>query len=532
MLMTKPRFRIGSDGSNLRAVDLPAARASSQYMRGEASPFFFSWQPALRDTRESVRASYVKAAARAIDTIQNSGWIAGAFDQAIASTIGSDGLRLASKPDYEALGWTQDTSDKWARLVERRFETWSREPLECDAAGKMTLAQMQRAVMLSYFSHGEGLSLLPMVHRPWSQTQTKVKLMPAHKLVQDSDGVRMFQGVHMDAWNLPVAYRMWMRIEQSYEELIDIAARDGVGRPQVVHVFQGEADQVRGISPLAPVLRVVRQYDQLADATLTAALIQAIFAATIKSDAPTQDVLNALQDDEEQGVGGGSIDGLLAAKADWYQSTKIDLGRAGRIAHLFPGETLEFHGSQSPNAHYEAFSKFLLREIARCLGMTFEAFTGDYSGATYSSVRMGTSENWPVITSRRGAIPARFCQLVLEAWLEEEIETGRIPFPGGVRGYLANRNAAARADWRGPAKPQADDLKTQKAHEGYKRMGVMTDEQICAELGQDWEDVYEQRKREMDRRRKLGLPEGDTLDTQQGEALTNSLIADNEKKAA
>ena len=41
--------------------------------------------------------------------------------------------------------------------------------------------------------------------------------------------------------------------------------------------------------------------------------------------------------------------------------------------------------------------------------------------------------------------------------------------------------------------------------------GVVTDEMICADLGVDWEDVYEQRAREAARRQKLGLPEGDTL---------------------
>lgn len=528
--MTKPRFRIGSDGTGLRPItaDLPVARSQSQYMRGEASPFFFSWNPALRDVRDDVRASYTRAAARAIDSLHNSGWIAGAISQAVASTMG-DKLRLASKPNADELGWSREAADGWARMVERRFEAWADNAMECDAGGRQTLGQMARAVLMNHFSHGEALALLPMVSRPWSLSRTKVKLLQPHKLVQDSDGENMFQGVRMDAWGLPVSYRVMMRVRQTYEEAVDIPARDGAGRPQVLHIFEGAAEQIRGITPLAPALRTVRQYDQLSDATLTASLLQAIFAATIQSDAPTSDVLNALQDDDEQGVGGGSIEALIGAKTEWYQSTKIDLGRAGKIAHLFPGEKLEFHGSETPNATYEAFAKFLLREIARCLGMTFETLTGDYSGATYSSVRMATSELWPLVLSRRANIPGKFYQGVFEAWLEEEIETGRIPFPGGIYAFLSKREAAVRADWRGPAKPQADDLKTAKAHETYKRLGVMTDEMICAELGVDWEDVYEQRKREKELREKYDLPEGDTLQTAADEALTNSLITDDDK---
>lgn len=498
---------------------------SSQYMKGNASPFFFNWRPSLRDQRDDVREAYMTAAARAVDAIHNSGWLAGAINQSIASTMG-DGLRLASKPDAKALGWTQETADTWSQDVQRGFEAWSKCPIECDAGGRMTVGQMARAVMKSYYSHGEAVALLPHVSRPYSATKTKVKLIPAHKLLQDSDHWRMFQGVTMDAWGLPVSYKLSLRVQQAYEEIVDVRARDSASRPQVVHVFDGDIEQIRGITPLAPALKIARQYDQLSDATLTASLIQAIFAATIESDAPTQDILQALQDDDEQGVGGGNLDGLLDAKAGWYQSTKIDLGRAGKIAHLFPGEKLMFNGAKTPNATYEAFAKFLLREIARCLGMTFETLSGDYTAATYSSVRMSTSELWPLIISRRAAIPGRFCQQVYEAWLEEQIETGLIPFPGGFYEFLEKRAAACRAEWRGPPKPQADDLKTQKAQEGYKRMGVMSDEMICNDLGVDVEDVYAQRSHEKKLREKYDLPDGDTMTEAKDDALVNSLLKD------
>jgi hypothetical protein len=47
-------------------------------MRGEWSPFFQSWRPVLREASNDVAMAYTTAAARAIDSVQNSGWIAGA----------------------------------------------------------------------------------------------------------------------------------------------------------------------------------------------------------------------------------------------------------------------------------------------------------------------------------------------------------------------------------------------------------------------------------------------------------------------
>ena len=175
---------------------------------------------------------------------------------------------------------------------------------------------------------------------------------------------------------------------------------------------------------------------------------------------------------------------------------------------MSPGDELKFHGAEHPSDTYESFAKFLLREIARCLGLTYEEFTGDYAGATYSSVRMATSTMWMLTIYRRVNIIAPFLDPIFEAWLEEDIENGWTPFPGGVDGFIENRAAAARAHWRGPAKPQADDFKFAKAVETLRNMGVITDEWICGEMGEDWEDVYEQRAREAEKRAALDLPDG------------------------
>ena len=69
------------------------------------------------------------------------------------------------------------------------------------------------------------------------------------------------------------------------------------------------------------------------------------------------------------------------------------------------------------------------------------------------------------------------------------------------------KRPATRCHWRGPAKPQADDYKFAKAVETLRNMGVITDEWICGELGEDWEDIYEQRQREKQKRTALDLPD-------------------------
>jgi len=155
-----------------------ARKPGASFMRNDTSSYLSSWQPALREASDDVRQSYTRAAARTIDMVQNSGWISGAVDQSIAYTIGA-GMRLASKPDATALGWTTGEAAKWAQDVERRWESWANRPIECDIAGKATLGQMQAQAVRSHFCYGEILATLPFRKRdPGGQYGTKVQMLP------------------------------------------------------------------------------------------------------------------------------------------------------------------------------------------------------------------------------------------------------------------------------------------------------------------------------------------------------------------
>lgn len=480
------------------------------YLRGDASGGYglSAPAPALRDRSEDVRAAWRQTNGRANDSMLNNGWIAGVVEQIVSLMIGTE-LRLNAKPDLSAFGFDQKQSGDWARLVERRYSVWSSQAYECDAGGRYTMGQMQAAAVRQWFGTGEIVAEIPFIRRPGAETLTKVRLLPSHWLSQRTDPYDgIYHGVRLDRDGMARGYLFETQDLARGVLQTERRARDRFGRPEIVHVFDGVAGQVRGITPLAPALKVTRQFDQLSDATLTAAMIHAIFAATIESDYPTEQVMAALQDEDETAGGlSGSFDAFLAQKGAWHDGVNIDLGRHGKIAHLLMGERLKLHGSEHPNSTFEAFANFLLREIAACLGVMFEDLTGDFRGATYSSVRMGIAKKWPLMEYRRRHIAGRFAQPAYEAWLEEEIDSGRIPLPGGIDAFVANRSSLTRCDWRGPPKPQADDVKAARAHREWYDLGVMSQEMIANDLGVDHEDVQEQLARERDNRARLGLPD-------------------------
>lgn len=501
-------------GSAKPPVDVvtPHSRPVAAFMRGgRAVAALAGFRPALREAQEDVGSAWDDAAARSIDLIQNSGWISGAIDQAVADTVGT-GLRLRAAPENELFGASEDAAAEWSNRVEQRFELWANRPLECDVEGRRTFGQMQASGLRSYFGTGETLAELVWRKRSFNTFGTKVRMLPPTRLLRKTDkSRRIVQGVRMDADGLPIGYIAGRDDPLLGLVEVEATARDAFGRPNVIHIFDGLPGQVRGISPLTPALMVARQFDQLSDATLTSALVQNVFAATLTSDGPTEEIVEGLLSPQElarvKAEGMSAFDAWVDASAGWYDNVAIDLGIKGRLAHLFPGQKLEFTSPTIPTGAYKEFSMHLLREIMRCIGVTFESGTGDYTGATYSSVRMAVNSIFAVTVYRRMFIVVPFCQAVYEAWLEEEIETGRIPFPGGIVGFMQNRAAACRANWRGTPKPQADDLKTAKALEIYDRLGVVSDEMIANDLGVDIEDVYAQRAREQKRREHYGLPE-------------------------
>lgn len=502
----------------------------SEFMRGSRGRA--QWNPALRSIEEDVEAAWEPAVARATDLVQNSGWISGMFDQAVANTVGS-GMRLRCAPENDLFGMDEDAAQKWRNKVERRWTLWSETAIECDIEGRRTIAQMQEAAFRSWLQTGEILGELVWKRRFGSQFGTKVRLLPSTKLSLESDAFkRTISGVVVDQDGFPVGYMARKRRPGEYntgEYTVRVPARDAYGRPKVIHVFFGQPGQVRGITPLVPVMKVAKQFDQLADSTLLAALIQTVFAANVQSSPPTEEALAGFLTPQEmqtmmaQGVSPFEV--WAEMQAGWADANAIDIGIGGRIINTFPGQKLEFLSPNQPQSAYKEFSMHLLREMARCLGLTYESATGDYDGATYSSVRMAVNEIFTITLARRKFVIAPFVQPIYEAWLEEEIATGRIEFPGGYSAFLTNRIAACRAHWIGAPKPVADDLKAAKAHQVYRDMGVMTDEMIANDLGVDIEDVYAQRSREVKMREGYDLPEPTS-----GPAISNQEVGDDEDK--
>ncbi|TRD16954.1 phage portal protein [Palleronia caenipelagi] len=510
---------IKPDGTPLVAAET-RPRPTARYLRDTTSRVIGSRVAPLTHHRDDVRRSWSRAAGLAMDLIQNSGRLKGATDQVLADTVGV-GLTLTPDPDLSGLGYNEAETAAWIRLVKKRWRRFWYDARECDMRGKLTGPQMVDIALRWHIAYGEATGVFDFFSDAERQrygivTGTKLCLVPPSRLVQDTSPLeRLFQGVGHDEKGRPVSYR-FETSSQGQKARRDYAARDADGRPLVLHVFDPmDATDVRGISLLAPAFRKHIQAEMLDDATLQMAILQTIFAVTLTSETPSQDAFEALEVLKESTDGKNGFDGagyaqqyldFLGTQFQRAHDSTLSVDGNPRVSHLGPGEKLGIETAKVPGQDFLPFSNSLARDMARTIGITYGGLTMDHTAATYSSVRMENASVWAVVMRRRERIATPICQMVYSNWLDEEIGEGRIPFKGGYPAFRARRAAVTAASWQGPAKPTADDYKSARASSERLANGTSSIAIETGDLGQDPDELFEQRRREHQRYVEADMP--------------------------
>ena len=500
---------ISRDGIVREGADR-APRPQASYLRDTRAGHIASRPTVLREHRDEIRRAWDRAAGLAMDLIQNSGRLKGACDQILADTVGTE-LTCNPQPDLSGLGYSDKERADLISLIKLGWKQYAWNPAECDFRGKLTIPQMGDIGVRWWIAYGESTALSSYMgpgdrRRYGIRTGSKTLMVPPLRLVRETrEAERLYQGVFHDDNGRATRYRFNSRVN-GINLPKDYEARDRNGMQQVLHVFDAQdASDVRGISLLAPTFRKHIQHEILDDATLQMAVLQTIFAVTLTSDQVSKDAFEALQalDDEDFT---DEYKEYFLSRLDQAAGSKINISGDPTVSHLAPGEKLAIESAKIPGGEYLPFAASLSRDMARALGVTYGGLTMDYQNATYSSVRMETSALWPVVLRRRERIAAPHYQMPYEAWLDEAIGTGRIPFKGGYAAFSANRDRVSWCLWQGPAKPTADDGKAAKASSERIGNGTTTLAQECADLGLDPDEVFQQRQIEHQRYLDAGMP--------------------------
>lgn len=514
--MTQPQRRASMLAGGARAP-YDAADIQDQHMR--------AWWPYLWSPDGELNMYRDRIVARVRDMVRNDGWASGAITRILDNAVGAN-FRPAPKPDHRALAAYTGMAafdDVWAaefgKAIEAGWRTWGSDlGRYCDTQRRLTAGQMFCLAFRHKLVDGDALAV--MHWRPGyvgpgrAHYATAMQLIDPDRLSNPQlrfDQQTMRGGVEVDEWGAAVGY--WIRRAHqgdwfSAAESVhwDLIPREtDWGRPIVVHDFDyHRAGEHRGgAGVLAPVLQRLKMLVKYDGAELDAAIINAIFAAYIES--PFDQDLVA----EAMGAGGFNQQGIGAyqtARSEYHKDRNILLG-GSRIPILFPGEKINAVGATRPAAQYADFENAVLRHVSAAAGLSAQQVSNNWSDVNYSSARGALLEAWKTLTRRRFDFGIGFCTQVYACLIEEMMDLGELPLPNGAPDFMEARTAYARCVWIGPGRGWIDPVAEKQGAVLGMDAGLSTLEAEAAEnVGADWEDLLDQRAREVEGFKARGLP--------------------------
>jgi lambda family phage portal protein len=461
-----------------------------------------SWTPPAGSADADLLNELGTIVPRSRDLARNNG-IAASGQQTLKDNIVGHQLKLSSKPHYRLLGKDTAWAEDWGNRTEAEFETWANVP-ECDAARSMTLLGLTIQGLGGALLNGEALCLPRWIERPGERWGTKLQLIEADRLATPPgmDARRDLRGgIEIDGYGAPRAYWIqkshpgeWLRYGAHYLPL-DFERVEAFlpnGLPRVIHLHDKErTGQSRGKPIVTAVMREFRMAGHYQTIELQRAIANSLIAAFLESNLDPESSAQLFGNDP---------------KAAWDTALGGFKGqlKGAAVIPLPAGAHLTSFTPSSPNAAFGAFMEAALRHIAAGLNLPYELLLKDFSKMNYSSARAALLEAWRFFLGRRRWLRDYWLNPIYQLWLEEAAWRGRI----GVThaDYLANRYAYARCRWVFAGRGWVDPVKEATAAKIRKDEYFSTLEDECAEQGLDWEDVLEQRARELARMRELGLP--------------------------
>ncbi|MBU5672635.1 phage portal protein [Paenibacillus brevis] len=461
------------------------------------------WNPDIGDADADIHDHLETLRARSRDLSVGGSVVTGAIKTLRTNVVGT-GLKLKPAFDKEFLNLTDEQAAALKKQIDREWSIWA-DSKNCDAAGLNDFYGLQQLAFISQLKSGDVFALLPLIERPFSTYDLKIKLVEADRC-SNPNGVstdKVQAGVEVDADGMVVAYHFSSRHPGSggvfwggEQEWTRVLARGGKsGRYNVLHLMESERpDQRRGVPIIAPVIEALKKLDQYTEAELTAAVIQSMFTVFIETPDEDLDAFGLEPPDTD------NIDDGYADPQD------IKMG-AGTVQKLDPGEKATFADPTRPSSNFDPFVTAILRQIGSALEIPYELLVKHFT-SSYTASRAALLEAWKMFRMRRVWLASAFCQPIYEEWFVEAVTKGRIDAPG-IFDDPAIFRAYTKAEWNGPSQGLLDPLKEVNAAVTRIEHNFSTAEKETAELtGGQWESNVQQRSHELATLTRLGLTEG------------------------
>lgn len=328
------------------------------------------WNRARGDANAVVGPAIANVRATARDLARNN-----AFARRAIKTIAN-----------HAVGW--GIKPKPSPANKQALDVWSEwaETTACDADGRNDFYGLQKLVTRTVAESGEAL-----IRRRWRRPEDDLPIPMQIQVLEgdylDTDRTndvmsangqlvgRIINGVEFDIIGRRVAY--WL-FQEHPGALLFGGGYNSVRVPAegVAHVYyQERPGQVRGMSWLASIILLLKDFDEYVDAQLLKQKVAA-YLSVVMTDATGASPRIGVADDQ-----------------DTAGQPNVDYIKPGAVLYGPPGYSAEV--VQPPRvAEFRDYASVTLHNAAAGMDVPYEDMVGDFSEINYSSARMSRLSHW------------------------------------------------------------------------------------------------------------------------------------------
>ena len=450
-----------------------------------------SWHPSDGDFATDVLPELPTLREKSEHLYRNNMIAASAVNTETNSVVGP-GLTAMPRIDAEYLGLNEEQANEWEAQAQRRWLLFS-ESKFCTVNRRHNFRELQNLALLSSLVRGDSFILTP-VAKPTDFFKFRLRLqaVEADRVCNENDRAdteNLCGGIET---NKDGSLKQ-VHIRQTHpgSTIANRAKWDKVpffgkktGRRNVLQIYKPiRVDQSRGVPMLAPVIEGLKQFGELTQATVDAAVIQTFLSVFIET--PEGEGLN-----------------LPAGETVTSTSEAVKLESAA-IIDLAEGEKPHIVNPTHPNANYNAFAGEFYAQIGAALSIPKEVLI-KYFQSSYTAAQGSLLEAWRYFMNRRTVMVDNLCDPVYELFIAEEVANGMLPAPGFFLDP-AIRAAYCGVHWGGPPRGHIREDVQNKADGYAEDRGWKTGQQNTQERGGRWERNHRQRVKEVQRRQKDGL---------------------------
>ncbi len=447
------------------------------YVAGEAKGADRNWRPRGGSGDAQVKRAYKMVAERCRDQAQNNPQISGAIERACANVV-RDGIMPQFKFMTSEGKLDREVNGLWRSL----FNRWA---IYCDVTGHDSYGSLQKLGLRHMWSDGQFF-----VHRVYDDSLKGIVPLRLEMLEMDMLDTRVDgplpgggvarKGIEYDSrgraeWfnfltHHPGDYLAW----SSRNETRRIHADD------IIHVWdRRRISQFSGISWMVAVVMESFRMEDFRAITSDAARMQTRLHAFLESAMPGFNVGHL-------GIPAGGQAAPYKPGDTGTASAPKEL-KANSITGLPAGTKMNFQQPTHPGENYEPFVKDSQRMQSTGFGMSFEAYSNNYTDSSYASARSGSLEERLSYRGQQQFLEEKMNRKLLAWFIDAAWLSGLAPvnMPGYAQDRLRYHEMAAG---RKPGWGWVDPNNDAQAASTLLDLTLDTRRRQAAQRGQDWDE--------------------------------------------